>query len=155
MSHRYIVNLHLRVFILGRILFALPNKKSNLIKTLAHRTLMIWSEYTLDSEIMFISDILCHNGFPLSVVQTVVTKKKLNLTKLNKHQYKSAQFIYIFLGRANLTNCTKVLFFSQCTLNPFWHLSLKMFFLLIIIIHLFTCLEVAVVCATLEELTRG
>ena len=64
------------------ILFASPNKK-----------LMICSESTL-AELKFISETHWNNGFPLSVVQTIITKK---IAKFNKIKQASVQKCPVYL----------------------------------------------------------
>ena len=49
---------------------------------------MIYSECTLDAEIKLISETLCNNSFPLSVVQTDITNK---ITEFNKIKLSSVQ----------------------------------------------------------------
>ena len=62
--------------------FRSSKQKSNLIKILIHTTTMIWSESTLDTEIKFISETLCNNGFPFSIVQTVIINKTTEFNKI-------------------------------------------------------------------------
>ena len=52
--------------------FCLQQRKINLIKTLVHRALMISSKCFLDDEIEFIRSTLSKNGYPLSVLDSVV-----------------------------------------------------------------------------------
>ena len=45
---------------------------------------MICSELTLNAEIKFISESLCNNGFPLSVVQTVINNEIMKFYKIKQ-----------------------------------------------------------------------
>ena len=111
---------------------------------------MIDSKSTFDSEIKF----LCNYGFPLSVIQTVIANK---IIKFNKIKRSSVQNCPVCLrlpwlgGIRDLLSKSHILYRDvifhpmyvwSFTLNSFWHLSVKMFFPLIIIILLLTCLSV-------------
>ena len=52
--------------------FCPQQRKINMIKTLVHRALMISSKCFLDDEIEFIRSTLSKNGYPLSVLDSVV-----------------------------------------------------------------------------------
>ena len=72
-----------------------PTKqKIDLIKTLIHTALMICSESILDSEIKFISETPCNNGFPLSVVQSFIAYE---ITEFNKIKQVSVQKCPVYL----------------------------------------------------------
>ena len=99
---------------------------------------MICSESTLDSEI---SETLANNGFPLSVIQTVIANK---ITEFNKPKQASVQKCPVYLCLLWLVELVRDLlsksyklyrsvifhpmYVWSFTLNPFWHLSIKMFF---------------------------
>ena len=52
--------------------FCSKKRKTNLIKTLTHRALMIWSEFKLDDEVEFITGALCNNGFTQDIARSVI-----------------------------------------------------------------------------------
>ena len=55
---------------------------------------MISLESKLDSEIRFMSEMLCHNSFPLSAVQTVIAYE---ITEFNKIEQASVQKFLFYL----------------------------------------------------------
>ena len=54
------------------------SRKINLIKTLAHRALMICSDCTLGGELQNISDILLDNGYPKNIIDRHISNKVRN-----------------------------------------------------------------------------
>ena len=67
-----------RVFILEAFrptLFKRRERKTNLISTLAHRALVIYSKSTLQNELSNIRLILIDNSYPEVVINAVITKK--------------------------------------------------------------------------------
>ena len=67
-----------RVFILEAFrltLFKRRERKTNLISTLAHRALVIYSKSTLQNELSNIRLILIDNSYPEAVINAALTKK--------------------------------------------------------------------------------
>ena len=62
--------------------FCPKNRKVNLIKTLTHRALMIFSESKLDDEVEFITGTFCNNGFPEDIVRSVIRDKISDFSKI-------------------------------------------------------------------------
>ena len=60
---------------LQRDSFGPTKRKTNLIKTLVHRALMICSKSKLQHELENISSILRNNGYPESIIQITMSKK--------------------------------------------------------------------------------
>ena len=95
---RYVMSINWKLTFMGlytrgNLLFA-PSNKNNLFKTLTKNHSMICSKSTLDSVIKFIPDNLCNNGFPLRVLQTVITNK---ITEINKIKQESVQKYSMYL----------------------------------------------------------
>ena len=55
--------------------FGPTKRKTNLIETLVHRALMICSKSKLQHELENISSILQNNGYPESIIQSIISKK--------------------------------------------------------------------------------
>ena len=55
--------------------FCPMKRKTNLISTLVHRALVIYSKSTLQNELSNICSILMNNGYPEGVINAVMTKK--------------------------------------------------------------------------------
>lgn len=67
---------------MSRDCFCAKKRKINLIKTLTRRALMVCSQEFLDSEISFITRTLCDNGYPPSVVNSVIHDKIADFRKI-------------------------------------------------------------------------
>ena len=129
-------------------------QKNNLIKTLMHRALVIYSESKLDDEIKLISMTHCYKGFPLNFPKTVIKNKIVDLNKISLASVQRALYICVSLGWVDLVidllsrsrkQYRNVIFQPMyglsLTRNLYWHQSVKMFFSLIIIIYLYIYLN--------------
>ena len=66
---------------------------------------MICSESTLDSEIKFISETLCNNGFLLSVVETVIANEIIEFGKIKQG---SVQKRPVYLRHPRLSGISEI-----------------------------------------------
>lgn len=75
--------------------FCTKQRKSNFIKTLTHRGLLICSKTKINSEIEFIKNVFGENGYPLDIIESNICTK---MTQYEQRNLTASQKSHVYLS---------------------------------------------------------